>query len=117
MKLYELVFWKDGPGAPADDHEIYERLSHGQDVEGLEDLPVERMMGTVAGFFDGWRSVAEQAWEGPDGGVFQLFGTRQLFRADCYRMRGEDMNRIIDAALAFGCALYDPQVRRRFRAL
>lgn len=111
---YDLNFWKQKPGMTLDPQEIYERLCNGDRVEGLEELPVEKMLASVrTAFADGWTQLGALTWDGPEK-AFQIYTTSQYFRVDCYGMSGEDMNVFIDIGSDFGCPLYDPQVGKRF---
>ena len=112
---YDLDFWKYRNGVSLEHHSVYERLSDGEYVEGVEDLPIEAMLLRLKEIFsDGWSQLDELAWESDGRGAFQIFTTSQFFRVDCYGMEGEDMNRFIDLGAEFGCSLYDPQVETRF---
>ncbi|MAT72744.1 MAG: hypothetical protein CMJ58_24965 [Planctomycetaceae bacterium] len=110
---YDLDFWKYRKDVSLDDQETYERLSDGQFVDGLEELPIDLMLARLKEVFASWQQVDERFWQG-DSGSFEVFTTPQFFRVDCYGMDGEDMNSIIDVAAEFGCPLYDPQVGQRF---
>ena len=111
---YDLDFWKYKPGVSMNHQEVYEKLSQGQYVEGLEKLPIAELIERVeAAFSSGWERLDDVTWEGTSG-AFQIYTTPQFFRVDCYGMSNEDMNRFIDIAAKFGCPLYDPQVGKRF---
>jgi hypothetical protein len=93
---------------------VYSRLCAAERVEGLEDLPIERIMARVAeAFASGWERLDEWNWESAEGS-FQISTTPQYFRVDCYGLTGETMNQFIDIAQEFGCKLYDPQTGVRF---
>ncbi|PKV11467.1 hypothetical protein [Xanthomonas prunicola] len=112
---YDLDFWKYKPGISLDHPFVYERLTEGEHVEGLEELPIEMMLSRLEELFsDGWAQSDVLHYESDDRGVFQIFTTAQFFRVDCYGMSGEDMNRFIDLGKEFGCPLYDPQVETRY---
>jgi len=90
---------------------VYEHLSNGETVDGLEPLPISEILAAVKSVFStGWEHPDEESWEGGDRGAFQIFTTPQFFRFDRYGMEDEDMNRLIEVAKNFGCPLYDPQV-------
>ena len=110
---YDLDFWKYRRGVSLDHQATYEKLSDGQAVEGLEDLPIDLMLARLKEVFADWEQLDGETWES-DNGSFQMFTTPQLFRVDCYGMNGDDMNKIIDVADEFGCPLYDPQVNERY---
>ena len=111
---YDLNFWRYTPGSSGDHQSVYERLSDGQHVEDLEDLPIQEIRAEIAtAFSDGWTQSGPDHWE-CSSAAFQLFTTPQFLRVDCYRMGGEDMNRFIDVLQRYGCPLYDPRVGERF---
>ena len=110
---YDLDFWKYRPGVSLDHQDTYERLSDGQTVEGLEELPIDQMLARLKEVFADWEQLDEATWQG-DTGAFQVFTTPQFFRVDCYGMESEDMNKIIELAAEFDCPLYDPQVLTRY---
>jgi hypothetical protein len=111
---YDLGFWKQEPGSTLDPQGVYERLSEGERVEGLEDLPVDRITARIAETFsEGWDRLDPDNWESPQGS-FQVSTTPQSIRVDCYGLTGEVMNEFIGIAQEFGCPLYDPQTGVRF---
>ncbi|MFO0843809.1 MAG: hypothetical protein U0797_15675 [Gemmataceae bacterium] len=111
---YELVFWKQSPGNPADPLPIYEQLMEGEQVAGLEKLPGDRILGRVAEMFkDGWVRLDELNWERSQGAFLVELGP-QHFRVDCYGLPGEVVNLFIDIGAEFGAKLFDPQVGERF---
>ncbi len=110
---YDLDFWKYKPGVSLDHQATYEKLSDGQVVDGLEELPISRITARLKEVFADWDQLDDETWEG-DSGSFQIFTTPQFFRVDCYGMDEEDMNKIIDIGSEFGCPLYDPQVTTRY---
>ena len=111
---YDLNFWKYKPGVSLDHQAVYERLSDGEEVDGLEELPIETMLARIGEVFSKWERIDDRNYEHPDLGSFQLSTTSQFVRVDCYGMDGEDMNPFIDIGTEFGCPLYDPQVGQRF---
>lgn len=113
---YDLDFWKQPPGSVFDPQATYERLSSGESVEGLLNLPIEMIMQKIAETFHDWVRLDDATWESAKRGSFQVYTTPQFLRVDCYGMDGEDMNTLIDIAHDFGCPLYDPQVGTRFDA-
>jgi hypothetical protein len=111
---YDLSFWKQRPTMKIDPQNTYERLSEGERVEGLEDLPISPILARIGEVFsDGWEQLDAYNWESARGS-FQVSTTPQSFRIDCYGMEGEDMNHFIDIGTEFGCPLYDPQTGVRF---
>lgn len=111
---YDLDFWRYKAGVTLDDQDVYERLSDGQFVEGLEELPIDKMRARIAEIFNvGWTKLDFNTWDSGKKS-FQVFTTRQFFRVDCYGLTGDEMNSIIDLAHEFRCPLYDPQEGKRY---
>lgn len=111
---YDLNFWKYSPGVYRKHQELYERLSEGYAVEGLEPLPVAEIRERIARAFYDWERVGNDDWERNGRGAFRLFTTSQFVRIDCYGMAGTEMNKFVDILYEYECPLYDPQVARRF---
>jgi len=112
---YDLDFWKYQPGVVLSHQEVYEKLSNGSAVDGLEEIPIPKILKRVNEVFSlaGWRKIDDAHWES-EKGSFEIYTTPQFLRVDCYSMAGEDMNLFIDIATEFGCPLYDPQTGERF---
>lgn len=111
---YDLNFWRYKSGIQLSHQAVYEQLSDGNEVEGLEDLPIDEIRRRIAEeFAKDWQQLDHNTWEG-ESAAFQLYTTSQFFRVDCYGVLEEEMNRIIDVLSEFGCPLYDPQVGQRF---
>lgn len=111
---YDLDFWRYKPGVVLNHQQVYEQLSDGQTVDGLEELPINDILARVKEVFADWQQLDGANYDGGDRGAFQITTTPQLFRVDCWGMDGEDMNRFIDVANEFDCPLYDPQVGERY---
>ncbi|MDB5344723.1 MAG: hypothetical protein JWP89_3100 [Schlesneria sp.] len=111
---YDLCFWKQAPKAPADPQDTYERLIEGERVEGVSDLPADRILTRIAEIFTGsWERLDDSNWEREDCS-FQVWFTPQCFVVYAYSVPGDDLNLLIDIGAEFGCMLYDPQVGERF---
>ena len=96
------------------DQEACELLAGGNAVNGLEYLPIERIKSRITDeFSQDWQKLDQVTWEHNSAGL-QLYTTSQMVCVYCSGLAGEDMNRIIDVLLEFGCPLYDPQVGQRF---
>ena len=111
---YDIDFWRYEKGIRLNHQEVYERLSDGQHVNGLENLPISEITAAVKTAFADWERPDEETWDGGDRGSFQMFTTPQFFRFDLYRVEDVDVNRLIEIATTFGCPLYDPQAGKRF---
>jgi hypothetical protein len=111
---YDLDFWRYKPGTVLDHQAVYESLSDGKVVEGLEEIPIAQMLARVREEFTDWTQLDDVSFDGGDHGSFELYTTPQFFRVDCYGKHGEDMNRLIEIANEFKCPLFDPQVGKRY---
>ena len=112
---YDINFWKYKEGVYLDNHEVYiAACCNGKTIDGLEELPVDAILDKIAEAFSDWTRLGLKDYEKEGGGSFQIYTTGQIVRFDCYNMTGDDMNRLIDVMLEFGCPLYDPQISTRF---
>ena len=116
---YDLAFWRELTPA-GDPKDVYERLMDDEDVECLAALPLERVKQRFREVFPEIEDEGtEMTWEGA-GSYFQLTWPPDPVNAllvSCgFKLleSPETMNQLIDTATSFGCALYDPQVGKRF---
>jgi hypothetical protein len=111
---YDLNFWRTKPGVKLDPQKVYERLSTGEQLEGLEDLPMPSLLARAADTFaECWERLDPQTWESSNG-AFETFTMSQFSRVDCYGVKAEVMDLFFDIGLEFGCPLYDPHTGVRF---
>ena len=112
---YDLVFWKKTPDCTAEPAEIHELLLSGAEPAGLEEIPVDDLLGRVREAFPG---IIEDGglvfWEGGNRGMFELYWSQRHVHFCCRELEAEDMNRLIAIAHDFEFPLYDPQVDTRF---
>jgi hypothetical protein len=109
---YDLAFWKQVPGTPADHQTTYERVLEEERVEGLADLPGDSILARIAET-DGWERLDQYNWEAAQG-AFQVWIGPQCFIVHSYSLPGEVLNLFIEIGVEFGCRLYDPQVGERY---
>lgn len=114
---YDLAFWREitPAGQPS---EVYDQVIDDVDVDGLAALPLDQIKRRFTDTFPGIDDEgAEMTWEG-DGSHFQLSWPPDPVNAllvSCgYQLPDDTMNRIIEIANEFGCALYDPQTDERY---
>jgi hypothetical protein len=118
---YDLVFWKEVEGSDASPEDVYSALCEGRAVPQLVPIDPEPMLALVCAAFQGCErrnstaggEIIWQSVEGPRFG-FQLFWDERHVNIRCQHVPDDLMNSMIDAALAIGCPLYDPQTKRRF---
>ena len=111
---YDLNFWKYKKDVYLDNQAVYKKCSEEENVDGLENLPIDDIITDIDKEFADW-TIKSNDYENPKGkGTFQILTTPQFVRFDCYGMEGEDMNRIIDVMIKYECPLYDPQVPQRY---
>lgn len=110
-----LNFWKYEAGADHNHAYVYEKAcSDGELVEGLERLPISKILEKIDSAFSGWTALEKNTYEKEGYSAFQIFTTPQIVRFDCYAMEGEDMNTIVDILFEFDCPLYDPETSTRY---
>lgn len=113
--MYELLFWRYIEEIYLNHHEVYEALAEKQEVEGLQELPVEVIVNRINSIFSQWERVDENSWKNPNGkGAFQVITTPQSVKIDCYGTEGKTMNQLVSVMEEFKCPLYDPQVPERY---
>jgi hypothetical protein len=112
---YDIDFWRYKRGVSSDHQAVYQALSAGQQVEGLEDLPLSAILARLQEVLPGWKLTDGETWES-HGRIFQIYTTPQFFRVACYDLSEEEINAIIAALGEFGCPLYDPQVGKRYES-
>lgn len=112
--MYELVFWNYKEGIYLNHHIVYEAISDGEIIDGLEELPVEVILNRIANVFSDWEKVDENSWKNPSGvGAFHIRTTSQSIKIDCYGTQGKTMDKLVDILDEYKCPLYDPQVPER----
>lgn len=118
---YDLIFWTQKPGAgAADPAVVYTRLMEGEPVDGIAVLPIEDMVSDLSRAFPD--AVREPngtgewlVWEESSRpAVLEVTWTDQYLHASCRNLTNDELNRVIDVAVAHGGRLYDPQTRERF---
>ena len=114
---YDLNFWRYREGATHNHDKVYTAACcDGEVLPELEELPIGDILQRIAAAFPHWDASSPTDYENPGGGAFQITTTPQTVRIDCYGVSGDDMNRLMDILIDFGCPLYDPQVSERFDA-
>ena len=89
---YDIDFWKYKDGVRLDHQKVYQRLSNGEQVDGLETLPIAEIVAAVNSAFSmGWEHPDEESWESGDR-AFQIFTTPQFVRFDCYGLEDKDID-------------------------
>lgn len=115
QRMYELLFWRYLEEIYLNHHEVYEALVEKENVEGLQELPVELIVNRINSVFSDWERVDENSWKNPKGkGAFQVITTPQSVKIDCYGTEGKTMNKLVEVMEEFKCPLYDPQVPERY---
>jgi hypothetical protein len=113
--MYELLFWSYQDGIYLNHHLVYEAIIEGEEVAGLETLPVTVILNRINTLFSEWEKVDDNSWKNNKGkGAFQIKTTPQSIQIDCYGTEGKIMNQLVDALGEFNCPLYDPQVPERY---
>lgn len=113
--MYTLLFWRYRDGIYLNHHLVYEAIIEKQEVEGLEELPVNVIVNRISSVFSNWEKVDENSWKNSKGkGAFHIKTTSQSIQIDCYGTEGKAMNLMVDTLSEFNCPLYDPQVPERY---
>ncbi|MCL2575978.1 MAG: hypothetical protein FWE33_06050 [Defluviitaleaceae bacterium] len=109
----DLNFWKYKENVYLDNQAVYEKLSAGYSVDGLEELPISQILKDIEIAFKGWEKLSKCDFE-KENTAFRIFITEQFVRFDCYSVSQEDINKIIDILFEYDCPLYDSQISERF---
>lgn len=111
----DLNFWKYKDEVYLDDNQVYvTACCEGDEVDGLEQLPITDIMNKLKTEFSSWTFVAPDTFDGDMCGSFRVFMTSQAARLNCYGMSGYDMNLLMDMMSDFNCPVYDPKEAVRF---
>ena len=113
--MYELVFWKYEDDFYLNNHEVYEAVVDGNELKGLEVLPIQVILNRITNLFQTWTKVDENSWQNPSNkGAFQIKTTPQSVRIDCYGTEGKTMDLLVSILEEFKTALYDTQIPVRY---
>jgi hypothetical protein len=80
---YELSFWRYKIGVTLNHQAVYDSLCNGHTVDGLEELPIARMITQVSDEFSKWQRIDDVTFDSGDRGTFQIHTTPQFLRIDC----------------------------------
>ena len=112
---YDLTFWKQKPACVTPPQHIYTELMEGRAVDGVEMIPTTDFLARVHDKFPGiTKDGGLVCWDGGKRGSFELYWSGQHVHFCCRQLSGDDMNVLVDIAVAFDCRLYDPQTRTRY---
>jgi hypothetical protein len=117
------MFWRQESMMSQSTELISDALCRGELVEGLSILPVEDFLSRLMSSFSGAvRNTSELnewiKWISPnDEDSFKVTWSDQHVRVECQHLQLSEVNEIVDIAKSFGCPLYDPQTKERFRLL
>jgi hypothetical protein len=112
--MYELLFWNYKEGIYLNHHLVYEAISDGEIVDGLEDLHLNEILKRIENSFSSWEKVDDFSWKNSSGpGAFQIKTTKQSIKIDCYGTQGKTMDQLVTIMDEYKCPLYDPQIPER----
>lgn len=109
----DLSFWKTKEDVDIKNSEIYMKLSEGEYLDYIADLPIKQILQDLRNAFVEWENVDDSYFTKAEAEI-QLFVTEQFVRADCYSVTEKDMNKIMDTLLVYDCPLYDSLIDVRF---
>ena len=111
----QMAFWKYDDGVELNAHDVYEKACLNEEtVIGLSMLPVGDILKKVREVFSDYDMLDEYNFESGKGS-FTIYTSEQMVMFDCsWSMLTEELNKLIDIMLAFGCPFYDPQIDTRF---
>jgi hypothetical protein len=110
---YTLYFWNQPTGfSPAHGH-VAQELLHGNDVEGLDDLPVKEIIDRLKGEFPGAIESAGILSAKGASGHFEASWSWQFVKFDCHDLDEETRQRLCEIMQEFSAPAYDPQLNFR----
>lgn len=109
----DLSFWKYDNQMTYNDAEMYLKLSAGMLVEGVADLPIDRIYTTICNSFSNWNWNGDYSLEYNEQGI-EIYMNPKFVRFDCYSVSNANMNLLIDIMRYFECPLYDAAISTRF---
>jgi hypothetical protein len=107
MTTGQLLFWTPGPNVRLSTAELVRELVHGEEVEGLIDLPVKEIIDKLKVEFPQHDEQPGALAGRAGGGSFEATWTWQHVRIDCRDLPAADRQRLIDTIEAFGCMAYE----------
>lgn len=121
---YDLYFWRQPARFAIEPEKVMNMIAADQNVEGLTAFSVSEIKRAFAAEFPDIEDNGPQlVWEADEGGFDISWAmhpgadqTSAIIAACGHGLleAPEILNRIIEVAAGFGCALYDPQVNQRF---
>jgi hypothetical protein len=120
---YDLYFWRQTREVTDDPNSVLNLLSEDRPVTGITAFPTEKVRQTLTQAFPEMVNDGLQLlWEGAASYFLVNFGYANerhvhLITVSCgYELlkTPDVLNRLVEACAELGCALYDPQVGKRF---
>ena len=117
---YDLSFWRQTTGCGLDPLTVYNELNDEHHVEGLVDLPIDAILGRVMQAFPAAQREPNGQYEwvvwisDDETQMFEITWSNQHVRADFRPLVADIANTLVDIAIDFGCAVFDPQTGERF---
>lgn len=113
--MYELLFWNYQEEIYLNHHLVYEALVEKQNVDGLEELPIQVILNRIANTFSTWEKEDRYSYKNPKNeGGFHIITTPKSIQINCYGVEGKTMNALCDIMEEYKCPLYDPQIPMRY---
>jgi hypothetical protein len=109
----DLSFWKYDTIVSMNDNEVYAKLSNGEFVNGVAELPISDIIEAIETTLVGWSKLDETHFKHKSE-MIEVYTTNQFVRFDCYQVSEEHMNVLIDIMLRYDCPLYDSVIEVRF---
>ena len=112
---YTLFFWNQPAGFSLLPANIAQELQHGNDVEGLIDLPVHEILTRLKAEFPSAIEKAGSLAGKTEGGSFEATWSWQFLRIDGHALTDEIRERLCGILQEFGALAYDPQLNLRYQ--
>jgi hypothetical protein len=120
---YELMFWRQEKMMTQTTELIVAALRRNEEVDGLSPLPIDMFLTKLMSSFPGAVKVTGDerefiTWMSPnEEDSFKATWSNQHVLVRCNHLPLDEVTTIVDIAKSFGCPLYDPQTKERFRLI
>lgn len=103
MASQTLIFWSAARPLPLPEEELARELFWGEEVEGLDDLPIRQILDRLKEVFPRHVEKTGQLQVQGEEGTFEATWTWQSVRVDCRDLGEAEMGRLCETMESLGC--------------
>jgi hypothetical protein len=111
--MSHLVLWRERKETGLAPARVHERLESGDDVEGLDDLPIREMIDKIRHEFPGSQEGAGVLQWNSGEESFRATWTWQYLRFDAQQLSEEHREKLFELARQFHCPVFDASMNLR----